>query len=204
MSDDENTEPEAGASVPELAGEPAPIVKTKRHSRRSRLISGGFVLVGVLAIVFAVVQAQADGYHTPKDEGYVPLAATTPAAPSSTAIEPSSAPSPSKSKPKAKPSATKTEKPAPTKSKTPPRPVMPPAEMQLQVSSIGVDAPVVPATVSHGALNIPEDPRYVGLWTGGARPGGARARSSSPVTSIPWSGARARSSPSIKFRWVRS
>jgi hypothetical protein len=42
----------------------------------------------------------------------------------------------------------------------------------LQVTAIKVAAPVVPTTVDdRGALVIPENPRQVGWWSGGAAPG---------------------------------
>ena len=42
----------------------------------------------------------------------------------------------------------------------------------VRVPAIGVSAPVVPTAVDgRGALGIPEDPREVGWWSGGAAPG---------------------------------
>ena len=42
----------------------------------------------------------------------------------------------------------------------------------LRVPAIGVTAPVVPTRVGKGgALGVPEDPREVGWWSGGAAPG---------------------------------
>jgi hypothetical protein len=42
----------------------------------------------------------------------------------------------------------------------------------VRVPAIGVSAPVVPTSVDgRGALGIPEDPREVGWWSGGAAPG---------------------------------
>ncbi|MFC8501498.1 class F sortase [Pedococcus sp. NPDC057267] len=42
----------------------------------------------------------------------------------------------------------------------------------VRVPAIGVSAPVVPTAVDgSGALGIPEDPREVGWWSGGAAPG---------------------------------
>ncbi|GAB3438375.1 hypothetical protein GCM10027517_10640 [Phycicoccus ginsengisoli] len=42
----------------------------------------------------------------------------------------------------------------------------------LRVPAIGVVAPVVPTAVDgRGALGIPDDPRQVGWWSGGAAPG---------------------------------
>ena len=43
---------------------------------------------------------------------------------------------------------------------------------RVRVPAIGVSAPVVPTSVDgRGALGIPEDPREVGWWSGGAAPG---------------------------------
>jgi hypothetical protein len=48
---------------------------------------------------------------------------------------------------------------------------MPPAIMQISLDSQGITAPVISVSTAGGALDVPADPKYVGLWDGGARPG---------------------------------
>lgn len=43
----------------------------------------------------------------------------------------------------------------------------------VRIPAIKVDAPVVPVRMEGGTLDPPDDPRVVGWWSGGARPGSA-------------------------------
>jgi hypothetical protein len=48
------------------------------------------------------------------------------------------------------------------------------APSRLRLPRLGVDAPVVPVSVAAtGLLAVPDDPRTLGWWSGGAAPGGA-------------------------------
>lgn len=112
------------------------------------------------------------------DAGSIPSAvlATRPA-PSGTATtaQPSPAP-PASERPAPEPSATEppTSEPSATAAAgtltlAPDRSFLPAA---LRVPAIDVTAPVVPTTVDgRGGLVIPENPRQVGWWSGGAAPG---------------------------------
>jgi hypothetical protein len=45
---------------------------------------------------------------------------------------------------------------------------------QLSLDSLGVTAPVVSVSEIDGSIDVPADPKYVGIWDEGARPGGSR------------------------------
>jgi hypothetical protein len=72
------------------------------------------------------------------------------------------------------PSSSPTTSPAPSAGTTGPT-IAPDRSFEpttVRVPAIGVAAPVVPTAVDgRGALGIPEDPREVGWWSGGAAPG---------------------------------
>lgn len=70
--------------------------------------------------------------------------------------------------PKATATATTSIEPRPARSPAAGRPV------RLIVPALGVDAPVVSATVTDRVLLPPDDPREVGWWGAGAVPGAAR------------------------------
>ena len=55
----------------------------------------------------------------------------------------------------------------------PAAPVIDPARgpARLTIGRLGVSAPVTPVTTSGGEMGVPIDPRTVGWWSGGARPG---------------------------------
>ena len=46
-----------------------------------------------------------------------------------------------------------------------------PAGSRLQLSRLGVDAPVIAVRVIDGVMQIPRDPHTLGWWRGGAGPG---------------------------------
>jgi hypothetical protein len=154
----------------------------RRLTARTRLISIVTVVVGIAAILIAVNRYQNRGYSTPTNVGYVPgesSVASTLAAPS-TSLAPS-APESSASKKSsssrskshsAAPSEANTESAVPTNANG--RPVMPRPIGQLRLDSLGVIAPVVSVSEVDGAIDVPADPKYVGIWDHGARPGGSR------------------------------
>jgi hypothetical protein len=43
----------------------------------------------------------------------------------------------------------------------------------LEMPRLGVRAPIEPVSVSAGRMDVPADPRQVGWWSGGSRPGAA-------------------------------
>jgi hypothetical protein len=47
---------------------------------------------------------------------------------------------------------------------------MPPSIMQLSIDSQGITAPVISVSTNGGAIDVPADPKYVGIWDEGARP----------------------------------
>lgn len=46
-----------------------------------------------------------------------------------------------------------------------------PSPSRLSMSSIGIDAEIVPVTATERVLEVPEEPWVVGWWSGGAEPG---------------------------------
>ncbi len=50
----------------------------------------------------------------------------------------------------------------------------PAAPERLVISSIHIDNPVLPVTVTDGVLGLPKDPNDIGWWSGGGIPGSGR------------------------------
>lgn len=100
------------------------------------------------------------------------LAVTSTSAPATAAATPTPAPTPS---PTPEPPPADTPTPEPTEAATPPPPPPPsPPPARLIIPRIGVDARVVPlGEDSTGAMASPDNPRDVGWWDEGTRPGDA-------------------------------
>jgi hypothetical protein len=170
MSDEVETGDNSELEPQAAAERPAPGVRERRRrASRSRIISALSVVAGIAAILIAVNQYQHRGYYTPSNVGYVPGdSSSSPAAlnsapqttaPATTSRPHSKSPSPSKSKTHTK-----------SNSSSPTRPVMPPPIMQLSLDSLGIKAPVISVSTVGGAIDVPADPNYVGIWDQGARP----------------------------------
>ncbi|SES49396.1 Sortase family protein [Pedococcus cremeus] len=127
------------------------------------------VVAGALLLAATGVGAAVRAADRPApDAGVVPTGSARAGAPSGTAPSagaPSgTAPAPSAtSRTAAKAAGAATLTPAPDRSFLP---------SNLRVAAIGAVAPVVPTTVDDkGGLGIPDNPRQVGWWSGGAAPG---------------------------------
>lgn len=140
-----------------------------RPSRHRRPGLAPVVAGALLLAATGVGAAVRAGDGPAPDAGVVPTStAPSASAPAETAPTPGApaeaAPTPSPSRraaPRAAGAATLT--PAPDRSFLP---------SNLRVAAIGAVAPVVPTTVDDkGGLGIPDDPRQVGWWSGGAAPG---------------------------------
>jgi len=137
--------------------------------RHRRLVSLAIVVVGVGALVAALLMYKHRGYTTPSEFGVVPVAqATTPAPTSDT---PSTSPVAPSTTASSKPSATKP-KPAKKPSKTSPRPGAEPTH--ITISDLHVNSSVVPIGVTNGALDIPEDVTKIGWWKDSAKAGSSQ------------------------------
>lgn len=141
-----------------------------RRSRHRRSGLASLVAGALLLAVAGVGAAVRVGDQPAPDAGDVPSALVTATAAESSAVPTESsppsegtvAPTPSPGSDAAPPSAG-TLSPAPDRS-------FPPTS--LRVAAIEVAAPVVSTTVdATGALVVPESPREVGWWSGGAAPG---------------------------------
>lgn len=136
---------------------------------RRRLVSLAIVLVGVGAIVAALLMYQHRGYRTPSEFGVVPVAqttATSPAPSTSAAPRTSASSAAPKKKPKKKPKPTK----KPTK--VPPNPGSDPTH--IAIADLHINSPVVPIGVTNGALDIPEDVTKIGWWKDSAKAGSSQ------------------------------
>lgn len=141
-------------------------MEPSRHRRPglAPLVAGALLLA--VAGVGALVRV---GDQPAPDAGDVPSVVTAPA-PASSALDAAPSPPPagtgapaSSPRPPVAAASAGTPAPAPDRS-------FPPTS--LRVSAIKVAAPVVPTPVDdRGALVIPENPRQVGWWSGGAAPG---------------------------------
>jgi hypothetical protein len=112
----------------------------------------GLLLVGLTALLLATLIYQDRGWYTPKAAGFVPA----PVEPADVAMSPGS--------------------PAPRTNSSDLRRHTPPTGGQLPVTlsiaNIHVTrAPIVQVTSTAGRLDVPDDPRTIGWWSGGAKPG---------------------------------
>jgi len=142
------------------------------------------LVAGALLLAAAGVGAAArEGSQPVPDAGEVPSAVLTPGR--STSAAPTASPSGPAAAPAASPETGVAAVPdgVPAPSGTPAEAASPGATLTpapdrsflpttLLVPAIGVAAPVVPTTADDkGALVVPENPRDVGWWSGGAAPG---------------------------------
>lgn len=119
---------------------------------RGRVQGAAVCAVGLATLAAAFVTYDGRGYHRPADAGVALAAVADP--------------------PTATPTAT-TATPVRTPATKAPR-LRPSVPLRLTLPAIGVDAAVVPVTVAGGELGVPADPRTLGWWSAGARPGSTR------------------------------
>ena len=118
------------------------------------LQGAALVLVGAATLTAAFVDYDHRGYHTPKDAGVVPAFDVSPTVrPGTTGLRPTVAPLHS---PKPRPAGASAPGAIP---------------VSLRMPGIDVRAPVVPVAIRSGALDVPKDPKTLGWWRDGAKPG---------------------------------
>lgn len=114
---------------------------------RERVRAAAVCVLGLATLAAAIATYAERGYHRPPDAGVAltAVAQPTPLSPAAT-VRPVT------------------------------RSARLPAGIPLRVAlpAIGVDAAVIPVTVAGGELGVPPDPRTLGWWAAGARPGSAR------------------------------
>ncbi len=136
-----------------------------KGAARSRRLSLVTAAMGALALLVAgLLYVHYRGAHEyPTNAGIVP------GAPGSRADAAFAASSSSPSSTAGSPQARKPNQPHhTTPSRSPARAAVP---LRLRIDDLKVDSAVVPVGVTNGALEVPENPRTLGWWTGGVRPG---------------------------------
>ena len=123
---------------------------------KGSLQGAALLVVGAVALTAAFIAHDHRGYHTPKDVGLVPVFD----------VSPTARPTPSRHH--------LTASPRPTQMPRPPAAAASPVgaiPLSVRIPGIGVRAPVVTVAIRSHALDVPEDPKTLGWWRDGAKPG---------------------------------